>query len=197
MNLPPVLGAATSAYQIEGGREDGKGQSIWDTFSDQGRLPDTGDVACDHYHRFAEDVALLKGFDAYRFSIAWSRVLPEGTGEVNQRGLDFYQKLVDSLLEAGRHPLGDAFPLGSSPGAAGSKADGRIGRRSMPISGMRKSWWTHSVTGSGTGSPTTSPGSIRPSVTSKACLRLGSLTGIGVWPRHITSWYRMARRCRC
>lgn len=104
MNLPPVLGAATSAYQIEGGREDGKGHSIWDTFSDQGRLADPGDVACDHYHRFAEDVALLEGFDAYRFSIAWSRVLPQGTGQVNQQGLDFYRRLIDSLLEAGVAP---------------------------------------------------------------------------------------------
>ncbi|MFN2487376.1 MAG: glycoside hydrolase family 1 protein, partial [Acidimicrobiia bacterium] len=104
MNLPPVLGAATSAYQIEGGREDGKGQSIWDTFSDGGRLADRGDVACDHYHRFGEDVALLKGFDAYRFSIAWTRVLPEGVGEVNQKGLDFYRRLIDSLQEAGVDP---------------------------------------------------------------------------------------------
>ena len=100
MNLPPVLGAATSAYQIEGGREDGKGQSIWDTFSDQGRLADPGDVACDHYHRFEEDVALLKGLDAYRFSIAWSCVLPDGDGEVSQKGLDFYRKLIDRLLES-------------------------------------------------------------------------------------------------
>ena len=104
MNLPPVLGAATSAYQIEGGREDGKGQSIWDTFSDQGRLADPGDVACDHYHRFEEDVALLKGLDAYRFSIAWSRVLPDGDGEVSQKGLDFYRKLIDRLLESGVAP---------------------------------------------------------------------------------------------
>ncbi len=104
MNLPPVLGAATSAYQIEGGREDGKGQSIWDTFSDQGRLADPGDVACDHYHRFEEDVALLKGLDAYRFSIAWSRVLPDGDGEVSQKGLDFYRKLIDGLLESGVAP---------------------------------------------------------------------------------------------
>ena len=69
-------GAATSAYQIEGGRDDGKGQSIWDTFSDQGRLADPGDVACDHYHRFRRTSALLQGLDAYRFSIAWTRVCP-------------------------------------------------------------------------------------------------------------------------
>jgi len=104
VNLPPVLGAATSAFQIEGGREDGKGQSIWDTFSDEGRLADRGDTACDHYHRYQEDVDLLKGFDAYRMSIAWTRVLPEGTGEVNQKGLDFYRRLIDELLDSGVDP---------------------------------------------------------------------------------------------
>lgn len=101
-----VFGAATSAYQIEGGRIDGKGQSIWDTFSDQGRLRDRGDVACDHYHRWPEDVALMKklGLDGYRMSIAWTRVLPDGTGSINQKGIDFYKKLIDRILEAGITP---------------------------------------------------------------------------------------------
>ncbi|CAN5124049.1 GH1 family beta-glucosidase [soil metagenome] len=99
-----MLGAATSAFQIEGGREDGKGQSIWDTFSEAGRLADRGDIACDHFHRFQEDVNLLQGLDAYRFSIAWTRVLPDGDGEVNQKGLDFYRRLVDALREAGVEP---------------------------------------------------------------------------------------------
>jgi beta-glucosidase len=101
-----VWGAATSAFQIEGGRTDGKGQSIWDTFSDQGRLADRGDVACDHYHRWPEDVALMKelGLDAYRMSISWTRILPDGTGAVNQRGLDFYKKLIDGVIEAGITP---------------------------------------------------------------------------------------------
>jgi beta-glucosidase len=107
--LPPgfVFGTATSAYQIEGGRhEGGKGDSIWDRFSDLGRLADRGDVACDHYHRHAEDVALLAGLgvDAYRFSIAWSRVIPDGDGAVNPEGLDFYDRLVDELLAAGIAP---------------------------------------------------------------------------------------------
>jgi beta-glucosidase len=104
VNLPPLLGAATSAYQIEGGREDGKGQSIWDTFSDEGRLAHPGDIACDHYHRYAEDIALLEGFDAYRFSVAWSRVLPEGEGDVNQAGIDFYRRLIAGLKERGVEP---------------------------------------------------------------------------------------------
>jgi beta-glucosidase len=106
-----VWGAATSAYQIEGAvAEDGRARSIWDTF---GRVPgavdngDTGDVACDHYHRWREDIELMRrlGLDAYRFSIAWPRVLPEGTGQVNKAGLDFYDRLVDALLEAGIRPF--------------------------------------------------------------------------------------------
>jgi beta-glucosidase len=111
-NLGPdfVWGAATSAYQIEGAAaEDGRLPSIWDTFC---RVPgaidngDTGDVACDHYRLWREDIALLRelNIQAYRFSIAWPRVLPEGTRRVNQAGLDFYDRLVDGLLEAGIRP---------------------------------------------------------------------------------------------
>ena len=104
-------GAATSAYQIEGAvDEDGRSPSIWDTFC---RVPgaidkgDTGDVACDHYHRWPEDVGLMRrlGLDSYRFSIAWPRVLPDGTGQVNAAGLAFYDQLVDQLLEAGIRPF--------------------------------------------------------------------------------------------
>jgi beta-glucosidase len=99
-----VWGASTSSYQIEGAvEEDGRGKSIWDTFSHTpGRVKngDTGDVACDHYHRWVEDVEWLArgGFNAYRFSTAWSRILPAGSGVVEQRGLDFYDRLVDGLL---------------------------------------------------------------------------------------------------
>jgi beta-glucosidase len=102
---------ATSAYQIEGAiAEDGRAPSIWDTFC---RKPgaiaggDTGDVACDHYHRWPEDVALMRrlGVDAYRFSIAWPRVLPGGTGQINSAGLDFYDRLVDGLLDASIRPF--------------------------------------------------------------------------------------------
>jgi beta-glucosidase len=105
-----VWGAATSAYQIEGAvAEGGRLPSIWDTFC---RVPgaidngDTGDVACDHYHLWQQDIGLLRDLNiqAYRFSIAWPRVLPEGTLRVNQEGLDFYDRLVDGLLEAGIRP---------------------------------------------------------------------------------------------
>ncbi|MEU6711778.1 GH1 family beta-glucosidase [Nonomuraea sp. NPDC046802] len=110
-----LWGTATAAYQIEGAvGEDGRGVSIWDAFAHEpGRVRDghTGDVACDHYHRWREDVALMAdlGVNAYRFSIAWPRVQPHGTGEVNEKGLDFYDRLVDSLLEAGIQPVPTLF----------------------------------------------------------------------------------------
>ena len=105
-----VWGTAAASYQIEGAaQEDGKGLSVWDMFT---RKPGavwnghTGDVACDHYHRYAEDVELLKamGIQAYRLSISWPRVLPEGTGAPNAAGLAFYDRLVDALLAAGIEP---------------------------------------------------------------------------------------------
>ena len=105
-----VWGASTSSYQIEGAvEEDGRGKSIWDAFSHtRGRVKngDTGDVACDHYHRWHEDVDLLSSgnFTAYRFSTAWSRILPFGTGSIEHRGLDFYDRLVDRLLAKGLRP---------------------------------------------------------------------------------------------
>lgn len=105
-----VWGAATSAYQIEGAvTEDGKGQHIWDIYTkEEGKIYEghTADTACDHYHRFREDVRQMKkmGLKAYRFSIDWSRVLPEGTGRVNEKGIAFYSELVDALLEADIEP---------------------------------------------------------------------------------------------
>ena len=108
-------GFAASAYQIEGAAgEDGRGPSIWDTFARQpGAIADgsTGDVACDHYHRYPEDVRLMAALGArsYRFSVSWSRVLPTGTGVINERGLDFYERLVDVLLRSGVQPLINLF----------------------------------------------------------------------------------------
>ena len=110
--FPPdfLWGASTASYQIEGAAAaDGRGESIWDRFcATPGRVAggDTGDVACDHYHRYREDVALMAalGLKAYRFSIAWPRVLPAGTGAVNAAGLDFYDRLIDALLEVGIAP---------------------------------------------------------------------------------------------
>ncbi len=105
-----VWGAASASYQIEGAvREDGRGESIWDVFSHtpgKVKWSDTGDAATDAYHRWREDVSLMKkmGLQAYRFSVAWPRVDPKGDGQWNQAGLDYYSELVDALLEAGIQP---------------------------------------------------------------------------------------------
>ncbi len=120
MTAPPfppefLWGAATSSYQIEGAAfEDGRAASIWDTFC---RVPgavvggEHGDVACDHYHRWRDDLDLIAGLglDAYRFSIAWPRVVPEGIGRVNAKGLDFYDRLVDGMLERGLAPFATLY----------------------------------------------------------------------------------------
>src|ERR687888_91549 len=110
-----VWGAATASYQIEGAvHEDGRGESVWDRFAatpGKVRNGDTGEIACDFYHRYREDVALMRELrlDAFRFSIAWPRVLPEGRGRVNQAGLDFYDRLVDELLAHGIEPFATLF----------------------------------------------------------------------------------------
>jgi beta-glucosidase len=110
-----VWGAATASYQIEGAAtEDGRGESIWDRFSatpGKVRSGDTGAIACDFYHRHTEDVELMRelGIDAFRFSIAWPRVLPQGRGAVNAKGLDFYDRLVDELLSNGLKPFPTLF----------------------------------------------------------------------------------------
>ena len=107
---PFTWGVSTSNYQVEGAaNEDGRGPSIWDTYS---RLPgktkngDTGDVACDHYHRYREDVALMQqfGVQAYRFSVGWPRIMPEGRGAINEAGLAFYDRLIDAVIAAGIEP---------------------------------------------------------------------------------------------
>jgi beta-glucosidase len=104
-----IWGVSTSSFQIEGAtKEDGRGLSIWDVYCETGEIKnhDTGDVACDHYHRYREDVALMKrlGVQAYRFSVAWPRVLPQGRGPANEPGLAFYDRLIDELLTAGIEP---------------------------------------------------------------------------------------------
>lgn len=105
-----LWGTATAAYQVEGStRADGRGESIWDRFAAEGRVAngESGDPACDHYRRWQEDVALMKalGVGAYRFSIAWPRIFPLGSGRPNPAGIDFYDRLVDGLLAAGIEPL--------------------------------------------------------------------------------------------
>jgi len=110
-----VWGAAAASYQIEGAaHEDGKGLSIWDIFCQKEGIiwnGQSGDVACDHYHRYKDDVSLMKeiGLCAYRPSISWSRVIPQGTGAINPKGLEFYDKLIDELLAAGIQPYVTLF----------------------------------------------------------------------------------------
>ena len=109
-----VFGTATASYQIEGGQTDGRGPSIWDTFaSTPGNIKDgsTGAVADDHYNRWPEDLDLLRdgGFDGYRFSFAWPRLIPEGTGQVNQAGVDFYDRLIDGMLERNIKPFATIY----------------------------------------------------------------------------------------
>ncbi len=110
-----MWGVASSSYQIEGAvNEDGKGQSIWDVFCRQeGKIKngETGEIACDHYHRYAEDIALMAqlGVNTYRFSISWPRILPDGIGRVNPKGIAFYSKLVDCLLEKGITPIATLY----------------------------------------------------------------------------------------
>jgi beta-glucosidase len=109
------FGVATSSYQIEGAtQEDGRGDSIWDAFCrEPGRISDgtSGDVACDHYHRWPQDLDLIRalGVDAYRFSVAWPRIQPDGRGNVNAAGLDFYERLVDGMLERGLKPYATLY----------------------------------------------------------------------------------------
>lgn len=113
LQFPPdfLFGAATASYQIEGAvDEDGRGESIWDRFSatpGKVRNGETGTIACDHYHRYRDDVILMRelGLGAYRFSVAWPRIVPQGRGPVNEKGLDFYDRLVDELLTNGIEPF--------------------------------------------------------------------------------------------
>src|SRR5690349_11224231 len=110
-----LWGAATAAYQVEGAwKEDGRGESVWDRFAHTpGKIKngDTGDVACDSYHRYKEDIALLKqlGLKTYRYSISWPRIQANGSGPANQKGLDYYKRLTDATLEAGIRPVATVY----------------------------------------------------------------------------------------
>jgi beta-glucosidase len=109
-----TFGAATAAYQIEGGQTDGRGSATWDTFAaTPGNVKnrDDGSIATDHYNRWPEDLDIIRdgGFQAYRFSIAWPRLLPEGTGAINQPGIDFYDRLIDGMLERGLKPYATLY----------------------------------------------------------------------------------------
>jgi beta-glucosidase len=151
-----LFGAAASAYQIEGAADEGgRGPSIWDTFSHQpGHTHggDTGDVAADHFHRFRDDVRLMRdmGLQMYRFSVSWPRVLPDGTGSVNETGLDFYRALVEELLAAGIEPMATLFhwdlpqPLQDAGGWPARSTAGAFADYARVVHGAigdRVSWW--------------------------------------------------------
>ena len=110
-----IWGTATSAYQIEGAvKEDGRGESVWDRFCNTPgmiRTGETGEIACDHYHRYREDIDIMAkiGIKAYRFSIAWPRIIPDGVGLINEKGLDFYDRLIDCLLHNNIKPVVTLF----------------------------------------------------------------------------------------
>jgi beta-glucosidase len=123
-----VFGTATAAYQIEGGQIDGRGPCIWDTFAatpGNVKNADDGNTACDHYNRWPEDLDLIRdgGFDGYRFSIAWPRLFPDGTGAINQAGLDFYDRLIDGMLERGLKPFATLI-TGTCPARFRTRAAG-------------------------------------------------------------------------
>lgn len=142
--FPPdfVWGVATSAYQIEGAAsEAGKGRSIWDSFCQlPGVIADgsNGDLACDHYHRWSEDLDLVAslGVNAYRFSVSWPRVRPNGSGAWNNKGVDFYERVVDGLLERGSRPMSRST-IGTCRKSCRPAADGPTARRCTGLLSMR------------------------------------------------------------
>ena len=160
-------GTATASYQIEGAvDEGGRSPSIWDTFSHSpGKVDngDTGDVADDHYHRYEEDVALMSdlGVGWYRFSLAWPRLQPDGRGALNPAGVDFYERLIDTLLGEGHRAVGDAVSLGSPPGPGGRRAAGRSATPRSASPSTRSPSTSDCTIGSSTGRRSTSPGARR------------------------------------
>ena len=153
-----LWGAATSAYQIEGAAEaDGRGPSIWDRFCEKPgnvRNGESGALACDFYHRYRDDIALARdlGVNAFRLSISWPRVLPEGRGSVNEAGLDFYDRVVDELLANGIEPVVTLYHWDLPAGARGCAAAGRSAPRPRPSASTSRWSPPGSATASGTGS---------------------------------------------
>ena len=141
-----IWGAATSAYQVEGAAaEDGREPSIWDEFK-RIRTGESGAVACDQYHRWSADIQLMQslGLKAYRFSIAWPRVQPQGRGQVNSAGLDYYERLVDGLLAAGIRPLPTLYHW-ICPCRWSGRVAGRVATPRSTSSSMRS--WSSSFCG--------------------------------------------------
>ena len=203
IEFPPhfLWGTATSAYQVEGSPlADGAGASIWHRFAHTpGLIGDgsTGDVACDHYRRYRDDVALMRslGTNAYRFSIAWRRVMPRGRGAVNPAGLDFYERLVDALLEHGIEPMVTLYhwDLPAALDDLGGWLNPDIAGLVRRVRGGRVQ--TARRTGQAVDDASTSPG-WSPTV---ATCTARSRRAIGIASKrpspHITCCGRMGRRC--
>lgn len=140
-----IWGAASAAYQVEGAyNEDGKGMGIWDALSDgHVKHGDNGNVACDHYHRYKEDVALMKemGLKAYRFSVSWPRIIPE-EGVVNPKGIEFYQNLVQELLMRGLSQC-VRFSTGICRCGFTRRVAGTVRKSAIISRNIPKLWWRH------------------------------------------------------
>jgi beta-glucosidase len=209
MSEPPVFpvppdfrsGASSAAYQIEGAvAEDGRGESIWDRFC---RVPDavaqseTGDVACDHYHRWREDLDLMAALrlEAYRFSIAWPRVQPHGRGALNRKGVDFYRRLASGLRERDIDPVVTLYHA-DLPAALQDRG-GWASRETAPrFAYYARTWRTRSVTWSPIGSRTTSRGASPSSDTPRGRRRPACATGPRRYRSRTTSSFRTASRFR-
>ena len=168
-------------------KEGGRGPSVWDTFvARPGAIAngDTGDVACDHYHRWEDDLDLMAdmGVDAYRFSISWPRVQPDGRGRLNAAGVDFYQRLVEGLADRGIAPVVDAVPLGPPPGAGGRRRLARTATRRSGSPTTRRRWPTNSASGSRSGSRSTSRSCTWRSATATGSTRPGRTLGLDACP---------------
>ncbi|GMA64478.1 hypothetical protein GCM10025859_49180 [Alicyclobacillus fastidiosus] len=160
-----VFGTATAAYQIEGAaKEDGRGESIWDRFSHTpGKVFEghTGDIACDHYHRYEEDIELMHqlGIPSYRLSIAWPRIFPK-RGKFNQAGIDFYRRLLETLHKYGIEPVVTLYHW-DLPQYLQDEGAGRTARRSTTSWSMRRKCLRSSATSSRNSSRTTNRGAPR------------------------------------
>ena len=197
-----LWGAATASYQIEGAaRDGGRGESVWDVFSHtEGKVANghTGDVACDHYHRLDDDVTMMAdlGLQSYRFSISWSRVMPDGRGSVNQEGVDFYQRLVDRLLEHDIVPCPTLFHWDLPQGL--EELGGFRNRDTVSWFGDYAALMVRRARRPGRtcGRRSTNPGATPTSATPRASTRRGWSTRTPRSPLRITNCSPTALRCR-
>jgi len=202
--FPPgfLWGVSSASYQLEGAvAEDGRGESIWDRFCatpGKVRNGESGAVACDFYHRYGEDIELMKdlGVDAFRFSISWPRVLPAGRGRLNPRGFDFYDRLVDGLLDAGIEPFAVLYHW-DLPQALEDEGGWPERATVEAFAEYTKVVAEHLGTVSLTGSPTSSRGSSPGLAMGGANTRPGAARRLTPWRPPTTSCSRTVEPLRC